>query len=251
MAVLSVVAVGCGGGDDDAASTTAALEETTTTTGSEDTTTTEAEEETTTTSAAVQITDPDDDANEDGELDPFCGEQDFGGGLARQVQCEIGDLAGEVPPGVTLIENSLFRLRTSIHVSMDGISGNLIVSRDPAGNRVYVIVFQSDVLFGSGSASIEETESFDNTAALVDREFPGSVIQVRGHTDSTGDPGSNQSLSEARAQSVRARFVELGVQSPDVSVVGFGETNPLALDDTEEGMAFNRRVEVVIRPPSG
>ncbi len=106
-------------------------------------------------------------------------------------------------------------------------------------------------MFATGSASIETTESFDNVVGLVNREFPGSTIQVRGHTDSTGDPASNQALSEARAEAVRSRFVELGIQSPDVTSVGFGETAPMAFEDTEEGRAFNRRVEVVIRPPSG
>lgn len=242
IAASSFVVVGCGGGGDDAAAPT---------TSAGETSTTSAPESETTTTGAAAIADPDDDTNGDGVLDPFCGEQDFGAGLVLQIHCDLEGLSGEVPPGVTLVEASLFALRSSIHRSLDGISGNLIVSRDPDGNRVFVIVFQSDALFATGSASIETTESFDNVAALVDSEFPGSLIQVRGHTDSTGDTASNQSLSEQRAEAVQARFLELGIDSPEVTAVGFGETSPMAVEDTDEGRAFNRRVEVVIRPPSG
>ena len=151
----------------------------------------------------------------------------------------------------TLIASSIVRLRSSIHRNMDGISGFLVVSRDPAGGRVFVIVFQADALFETGSSSIETTESFDNVAALVDRDFPGSAIQVCGHTDSTGDAASNQALSDARAQQVRSRLLARRVRASAVTAVGFGESQPTALDNTEEGRAFNRRVEVVIRPPSG
>jgi outer membrane protein OmpA-like peptidoglycan-associated protein len=248
-ALLGLVACG-GGGDDDASPTTAAAE--TTTAEAEDTTTTiEVEEEATTTSEAARIADPDDDANGDGILDPFCGEVDFGGGLVMQVHCDVEGLTSEVPENVTLVEGSLFGMRSSIHRNLEGISGNLIVSRAPDGSRIAVLVFQSDVLFASGSAELSAPDTFDGVIRFVADNFPGSAIQVRGHTDSVGDPGSNQALSEARAAAVQAYLTAGGIDASEVTSIGFGETQPMALEDTEEGKALNRRVEVVIRPPSG
>jgi outer membrane protein OmpA-like peptidoglycan-associated protein len=113
---------------------------------------------------------------------------------------------------------------------------------------VYVIVFQSDALFASGSDVISETTSFDNLIALINSQFPGSRLQVRGHTDSTGDPASNQSLSERRAASVQLYFTGHGVVAAEVTTIGFGESQPLAIEDNDAGMMFNRRVELVIRP---
>ncbi len=166
-----VVAAGCGGGDDEPA---VEVEETTTTAepAEETTTTAEDEEETTTT---VVIDDEDDDANGDGVLDPFCSEADFGGGLMLQVQCDLEGLTSEVPEGVTLVPGSLFGLRSSIHRDLTGISGNLIVSRAPDGSRVFVLVFQSDALFASGSTELSAPSTFDGVVALVaptSREAP-------------------------------------------------------------------------------
>lgn len=253
LVALPIALAACGGGgDDEASSTTTAVEETTTTEAPDATTTTTAvDDETTTTAFVSTFEDPDDDADGDGVLDPFCGEADYGGGLVLQIHCLTEGFTSEVPEGVTLVDGSLFGLRSSIHRVLDGISGNLIVSRAPDGSRVAVLVFQSDVLFASGSAELTSPENFDNVATFVADNFPGSVIQVRGHTDSVGDPGSNQSLSEARAQAVAGYLVSIGVDSPEVTSIGFGETQPMALEDTEEGKALNRRVEVVLRPPTG
>lgn len=228
----------------------AEADETTTTEPSDATTTTVAEAEETTTTTVV-IEDPDDDTNGDSVLDPFCGQADFGGGLVLQVHCDLEGLTSEVPEGVTLVPGSLFGLRSSIHRDLSGISGNLIVSRAPDGTRVFVIVFQSDALFASGSADLSAPDTFDGVVALVARDFPGSAMQVRGHTDSVGDETSNQTLSEARAAAVQSYLVAQGIAATEVTTIGFGETQPLALEDTEEGKALNRRVEVVIRPPSG
>jgi outer membrane protein OmpA-like peptidoglycan-associated protein len=269
IAAFVAAAGACSGDDDepsaeveDAATTTAEVEETTTVTGEpadettttvegDETTTTVEDDDETTSSAAVVIEDDDDDTNGDGVLDPFCREIDFGGGLVLQVHCDLEGLTGEVPEGVTLVPGSLFGLRTSIHRNLEGISGNLVVSRAPDDSRVFVIVFQSDALFASGSSELSSPDTFDGVVALIARDFPGSAVQVRGHTDSVGDPTSNQTLSEARAAAVQSYLLAQGVDATDVTIIGFGETQPLALDDTEEGKAFNRRVEVVIRPPSG
>ncbi|WP_251553930.1 OmpA family protein [Neobacillus muris] len=77
----------------------------------------------------------------------------------------------------------------------------------------------------------------------------GTVIQINGHTDNTGDDQYNLALSEKRAKAVEAYLQQTGkVGHIKISTAGYGETKPIALEDTEEGRAKNRRVEMVINP---
>jgi len=106
----------------------------------------------------------------------------------------------------------------------------------------------SRVNFSSGRAEIRGSESFDllNTLASAANQCKSFLIQVEGHTDSEGDAGYNQQLSENRANTVRAYLADNGVEVDRVTAVGFGETNPIASNDTREGMASNRRIEFVV-----
>ncbi|MDD2685803.1 MAG: OmpA family protein [Gallionella sp.] len=75
-------------------------------------------------------------------------------------------------------------------------------------------------------------------------KYPQANLEVSGHTDSRGDDGYNQSLSEKRAQSVKGFLVKKGVAADRISAKGYGETMPAADNKTKEGRAQNRRVEV-------
>jgi outer membrane protein OmpA-like peptidoglycan-associated protein len=110
-----------------------------------------------------------------------------------------------------------------------------------------VIVFNSDGLFETGSAEITGVSTFTNLVALINRSYAGARIQVRGHTDSTGNATSNQSLSEARSSNVAAFMTGQGVKAAEVTSIGFGQTQPLAIEDSDAAREFNRRVEVAIR----
>jgi len=79
-------------------------------------------------------------------------------------------------------------------------------------------------------------------------EYGDTVIEVAGHTDSTGSADYNQALSERRAQSVAAYLTSQGVKQPRLIVVGDGENHPVASNDTSEGRQQNRRVELTIVP---
>ena len=73
-------------------------------------------------------------------------------------------------------------------------------------------------------------------------------MDVYGHTDSTGSDAYNQDLSERRARSVANYLAMRGVSSARIRSQGFGEQYPVASNDTEEGRALNRRVEIKITP---
>ena len=78
---------------------------------------------------------------------------------------------------------------------------------------------------------------------------PGWLIVVAGHTDSTGDDPSNQVLSLKRAESVRDWMRDTGdVPESCFAVQGYGESRPVATNDTTEGRALNRRVEISLVP---
>ncbi len=79
-------------------------------------------------------------------------------------------------------------------------------------------------------------------------EFPSTFVDVMGHTDNIGSATVNQRLSEQRAQSVAAALTAYGVQSARIATRGYGYNVPVDSNDTEEGRARNRRVEIRLSP---
>ncbi|MDO9057453.1 MAG: OmpA family protein, partial [Bradyrhizobium sp.] len=72
-------------------------------------------------------------------------------------------------------------------------------------------------------------------------------IEIAGHTDADGEVAFNQGLSERRAQAVVDYMVKAGLQAGRFTPVGYGSTQPLAGNDTDEGKAQNRRIDFVVR----
>jgi OOP family OmpA-OmpF porin len=83
-----------------------------------------------------------------------------------------------------------------------------------------------------------------DVAAETLRNNPGVRVSVEGHTDSVGADAYNQGLSERRAESVRRVLIEKGVPASRLTATGFGESRPVASNDTEDGRRMNRRVEL-------
>jgi len=79
-------------------------------------------------------------------------------------------------------------------------------------------------------------------------EYPQTTILVEDHTDSKGSQEYNQNLSERRAKSVKRLFVERGVAPHRITILGHGESRPVATNATPEGRRMNRRVEIGINP---
>ena len=114
-----------------------------------------------------------------------------------------------------------------------------------------VLIRPIGLVFPSGSAQIE-SEYFALLRKLQDaiRVFPNSLVVVEGHTDSFGSDETNLALSQERAKAVREYLLaNMRDLSPeDVGADGFGESRPVANNETSEGRAKNRRIDVVIRP---
>lgn len=116
-----------------------------------------------------------------------------------------------------------------------------------------VVVLATDVLFASGSASLSK----DGKAAIVEvagvlASIPKRTFQVEGHTDSvpisSAQFPSNWELAAARAITVTRTMVDAGLPGERVSAAGFAEFKPVAPNDTQEGKAQNRRIEITIVP---
>ena len=82
-----------------------------------------------------------------------------------------------------------------------------------------------------------------DSVAQVMAERPGIVVRVEGHTDSFGSDAYNQDLAERRSHSVVRYLIGKGVPGPRLQAVGYGESRPIATNDTREGRAKNRRTE--------
>jgi outer membrane protein OmpA-like peptidoglycan-associated protein len=87
-----------------------------------------------------------------------------------------------------------------------------------------------------------------NSVALVLKKYNKTLIDVNGHTDSTGSDQYNLDLSRRRAQSVASYLSAQGVDGRRFAVNGFGESDPIASNATEAGRAQNRRVEIYLTP---
>lgn len=117
----------------------------------------------------------------------------------------------------------------------------------PAEPEAAVIILEG-VLFGFDSAELSPTAKviLDQQVMILE-ENPGLVVQVAGHTDSVGPDAYNQRLSERRANAVAQYMVEQrGMDPSRLSAVGYGESQPIDTNDTEEGRARNRRVELTV-----
>ena len=105
--------------------------------------------------------------------------------------------------------------------------------------------YSKTVLFDLNKATIR-TESEDALQSIVDimNEYPQTIFHVEGHTDSTGSDSYNMKLSKERAASVKTWLQENGVPSNRLTSEGYGETQPIATNNTAQGRQDNRRVEI-------
>ena len=107
----------------------------------------------------------------------------------------------------------------------------------------------SSITFATNSADLNA--QFYNAldgVSMVLKEYNKTVIEVAGHTDSTGSDQYNQQLSQRRASAVASYLGSHGVNNQRLITVGAGETHPVASNDSESGRAQNRRVEMTIVP---
>jgi outer membrane protein OmpA-like peptidoglycan-associated protein len=165
----------------------------------------------------------------------------IGGKSARLIGAGIGGIAG------TVIGDRMDQQIRELDEATEG--PGVDVTKTPDGESILVNL--PDVTFATDSAVISPSfrAALDEVAKSL-LKFPDSLVDVMGHTDSTGSEQHNQQLSERRAQSVADYLVSRGVPRNRLATMGFGELHPRVENDSPENMALNRRVEIRITPIS-
>jgi len=175
----------------------------------------------------------------------------------------IGGVSGGVVGGVIGDQLGNTALGAIIGAAVGGTAGVLIGSymdrqaeemkNDIAGAKIervgegIKITFDSGILFATNSSTLQ-TQAKTNISKLATilGKYPDTNILVTGHTDSDGTEEYNQTLSEKRAKSVSDYTIGQGINSSRFSIIGLGETEPAASNETVDGKHLNRRVEIAI-----
>lgn len=115
-----------------------------------------------------------------------------------------------------------------------------------------MVITLGDVLFGTDLASLKP-DGMRTAQKLADvlQQNPQRNVLVEGFADSTGDAQYNQQLSERRATAVRQALQDMGIASNRIAVRGYGESYPIASNDTSTNRQLNRRVEIVLSDANG
>ena len=150
----------------------------------------------------------------------------------------VGALAGGA------IGNYMDREEAKLRAQLEGTG--VSVTRD--GDTI-ILNMPGNVTFDTASSDISaDFYAVLDSVALVINEFEQTYVDVLGHTDSTGSAEFNQGLSERRASSVASYLKSREVLPERIYTQGMGLTQPIADNDTPEGRALNRRVEIHLNP---
>ena len=159
--------------------------------------------------------------------------------IGAAIGAAVGGLGGA---GVgKMMDNQERDMRTAV-ASSEAAS----VSRE--GNLL-AVTFKGDVTFDTNSTVLRPgLQSEINRVAGVLNQYPNTLVRVEGHTDNKGTDAYNMDLSNRRATAVKNLLVQRGIADSRIEAVGYGETLPVATNDTEAGRQRNRRVEIKIAP---
>ena len=197
-------------------------------------------------------------------LDPYTGESKTSNATKGAI---IGAVSGAVVGLVSGDDSVERRQRALIGAGVGGLAGGAIgyymdrqelkLREELAGTGVSVhrdgdnitLNMPGNITFATDSADLN-ARFFDVLASVskVMTEFDKTVVEVAGHTDSTGSESYNQNLSERRAGSVAQYLQTQGVNHQRMITVGMGETYPVADNGSANGRQLNRRVEITMVP---
>ena len=170
----------------------------------------------------------------------------LGGVIGGKTGRIVGAVAGGAAGGYVG-----YRMDQQIKELKEGTAGSGVDVTETDNGQAILVNLPDGVTFATGSAAINQTfrNTLDSVAGSL-RQYPNSIVDVYGYTDSTGSASFNQRLSEQRAQAVANYLISQGVASSRIRWQGFGENPRYFKGDnaTEYGRALNRRVEIKIVP---
>lgn len=202
-------------------------------------------------SGCAQITPQDDDGSTNktaayGGLGALMGA--VGGALINHDNRGKGALIGAVAGGAAGAGYGYYadKQEAELRKTMEGTGVQVQRSGDDLK-----LVMPGSITFATGSAQVSgQAEWTLGTVAESIKKYPGSNVEIGGHTDNVGSVASNNELSQARAISVAKVLVAGGVDKSRIQVYGLGSSQPVASNSTEEGRQANRRVEIKLKAPA-
>lgn len=175
----------------------------------------------------------------------------IGAGVGAAIGAIIGSknnsddaLKGAVIGGALGVGIGVYMDRQAAELRKELGNSGVTVNRD--GNNI-VLNMPENVTFDSGKSVIKtQFQPVMADVARVFKKYNDTNLVIAGHTDSSGSNSLNQALSENRATAVKSRLTANGVGNSRVNTVGYGESSPIASNNSQEGKTQNRRVEITI-----
>ncbi|MGU3398739.1 OmpA family protein [Brucellaceae bacterium D45D] len=196
--------------------------------------------------------------------DPYTGEQKLSntaGGAG--IGAAVGALGGLMVGGSSRAQRNAVLIGAGIGALGGGAIGNYMdrqenelraqlqgtgVSVTRNGDQI-ILNMPSSITFDTDQDQVKsQFYATLNSVAIVLRKFNQTLVDVNGHTDSTGSASHNQALSQRRAASVANYLGSQGIDPRRFAIIGYGATQPVASNATPDGRAQNRRVEIQISP---
>jgi outer membrane protein OmpA-like peptidoglycan-associated protein len=165
--------------------------------------------------------------------------------VERRQRALLGAGVGALTGG--LVGNYMDRQEAKLRAELEG-TGVSVTRTGPKGENI-TLNMPGNVTFATNSADLNPA-FFDvlKSVGKVLKEFEQTIVEVAGHTDSTGADAYNQGLSERRAGTVSQYLQSRGIIAQRMITVGMGESMPVANNGTESGRQVNRRVEITMVP---
>lgn len=165
-----------------------------------------------------------------------------------QMQAEQSRLAEQVAQGKTAEAQRKTQEAQARAAQLETQLADLAAKKTERG----IVITLSDVLFGTDQARLTP-DGMRTAQKLADvlQQNPQRTVLIEGFTDSTGAASYNQQLSERRATAVRSALSDMGVARERIAIRGYGESYPVAANNTSQSRQLNRRVEIILSDDSG
>ncbi len=170
---------------------------------------------------------------------------------------EVGEAIGKTGEGVNKAMSGISTVLGGINEAAKTMLDKVEFAAGSAGEQMMNYISKggggegrfrfNNLTFATGSANIDGTSGLevDNMAAIL-KTYEDVKVRIEGYTDNRGSADGNLQLSKDRAESVRTRLISLGINEGRITTQGFGADNPIGDNETPEGRAQNRRIEIVV-----